>query len=138
MYGRMSLATLGYECMKNHYSTNSYRECCSEKMPLSRSRSGSLSSKLDALTQLSAPLLLRPLPPETAKYRKDILKRSALLGTLCACISPLNHPASINCASSCARSVRSSGADSSSAAIPPWHGSDIQVVLAGNSGSATH
>jgi hypothetical protein len=63
MYGRMSLAPLGYECMKNHYSTNSYRECCSEKMPLSRSRSGSLSSKLDALTQLSAPLLLRPLPP---------------------------------------------------------------------------
>jgi hypothetical protein len=51
---------LGYEYGGNHYSTNSYREYCSEKTPLSCSRSGSLSSKLDALTQLSVPLLLRP------------------------------------------------------------------------------
>ena len=64
MYGRMALVTLGYECRKNHYSTNSYREYCSEKTPLPCSRSGSLSSKLDALTQLSAPLLLRPLVHE--------------------------------------------------------------------------
>jgi hypothetical protein len=60
MYGRTSLVTWGYECMKNHYSTNSYKEYGSEKTPLSCSRSGSRSSKLDALTQLSAPLLLRP------------------------------------------------------------------------------
>jgi len=61
MYGRTSLVTLGYEYRVNHYSTNSYREYCSEKTPLSCSRSGSLSSKLDDLTQLSVPLLLRPL-----------------------------------------------------------------------------
>ena len=42
---------------------------------------------------------------ESAKFRGETLKWDALLGTLCACISPLNRPASINSVSSCVRSV---------------------------------
>jgi DNA invertase Pin-like site-specific DNA recombinase len=40
-------------------------------MPLSFSRRGSLSSKLDALTQLSAPLLLRPRLDDALNYVRE-------------------------------------------------------------------
>jgi ABC-type transport system substrate-binding protein len=57
---------------------------------------------------------------ESAKFRGETLSDTAHCATLNLCVSHRNRRVSINCVSSCARSVRSSGADSSSAATPPW------------------